>query len=106
MHAACGVQDTENLSMMIRFFRMGRALLAVLPLFAFWLPGTAAGLTFHEALRLADQHAPSLNTEAARVQAVRSEAIVAGELPDRNCCLAYRACPSRGPSAGASTTMA
>ena len=75
--------------MMIRFFRMGRALPAVLPLFVFWLPGTAAGLTFDEALRLAGQHAPSLSAEAAR-----------------NCCLAYRACPSRAPSAGASTTMA
>ncbi len=67
--------------MMIRFFRMGRALPAVLPLFAFWLPGTAAGLTFHEALRLAGQHAPSLSAEAARVQAVRSEAIAVGHAP-------------------------
>ena len=53
--AAC--RTPRNLSMMIRFFRMGRALPAVLPLFVFWLPGTAAGLTFDEALRLAGQHA-------------------------------------------------
>ncbi len=83
--------------MMMRFFRMGRALLAVLPLFAFWLPGTAAGLTFHEALRLADQHAPSLNAEAARVQAVRSEAIVAGELPDPKLLLGVQSLPIEGP---------
>ena len=82
--------------MMIRFFRMGRALLAVLPLFAFWLPGTATGLTFDEALRLADQHAPSLNAEAARVQAVRSEAIAAGELPDPKLLLGVQSLPIEG----------
>ncbi len=82
--------------MMIRFFRMGRALPAVLPLFAFWLPGTAAGLTFHEALRLAGQHAPSLSAEAARVQAVRSEAIAAGELPDPKLLLGVQSLPIEG----------
>jgi len=82
--------------MMIRFFRMGRALPAVLPLFAFWLPGTAAGLTFHEALRLAGQHAPSLSAEAARVQAVRSEAVAAGELPDPKLLLGVQSLPIEG----------
>jgi outer membrane protein TolC len=45
-------------------------------------PGTASALSLDEALRLAEREAPSLAAQAASLQAARSAAVPAGELPD------------------------
>jgi outer membrane protein TolC len=46
------------------------------------LPSFAATLTLDEALRLAENNAPSLAAQDAKIQAASSAAIPAGELPD------------------------
>ena len=60
------------------------------------LPGLANALTFDDALRLAEQQAPSLQAEAAKLQAARSDAIPAGELPDPKLLLGVQSVPIEG----------
>ncbi|MBE7377152.1 TolC family protein [Pseudomonas lopnurensis] len=82
--------------MMSRFIRKIRSLAAVFCTCALALPGAALGLTFDDALRLAQQQAPSLRAEASRLQAARSEASAAGELPDPKLLLGLQSVPIEG----------
>jgi outer membrane protein TolC len=61
------------------------------------LPSVAAPLTLDEALRLAENNAPSLTAQAARLQAASSAAIPAGELPDPKLKLGVENYPIGGP---------
>ncbi|MCU1748438.1 TolC family protein [Pseudomonas sp. 6D_7.1_Bac1] len=60
----------------------------------------AAPLTLDEALRLAENNAPTLNAEAARLQAATADAIPAGELPDPKLLLGVQNYPISGPNRG------
>lgn len=64
------------------------------------LPCVAAPLTLDEALRLADHNAPSLTAQAEKLQAARSAAIPAGELPDPKLLLGVQNFPVGGPDRG------
>ncbi|KQN42160.1 MULTISPECIES: TolC family protein [unclassified Pseudomonas] len=64
------------------------------------LPSLAAPLTLDEALRLAENNAPSLTAQAAKQQAARSAAIPAGELPDPKLLLGVQNYPISGPEGG------
>ncbi|MDT4818375.1 Outer membrane efflux protein [compost metagenome] len=61
------------------------------------LPGLAADLTLDEALRLAEENAPSLTAQASKLQAASSAAIPAGELPDPKLLLGVQNYPVGGP---------
>lgn len=61
------------------------------------LPSQAASLTLAEALRLAEDNAPSLAAEQAKLQAASSAAIPAGELPDPQLRLGVQNYPVGGP---------
>jgi cobalt-zinc-cadmium efflux system outer membrane protein len=61
------------------------------------LPSLAEPLTFAEALRLAEDHAPSLSAQAAKLQAANNAAIPAGELPDPKLLLGVQNYPVGGP---------
>ncbi|MFU4581437.1 TolC family protein [Pseudomonas aeruginosa] len=61
------------------------------------LPSQAADLTLEEALRLADDNAPSLAAQSAKLQAASSSAIPAGELPDPKLLLGVQNYPVGGP---------
>lgn len=61
------------------------------------LPSLATPLTFDEALRMAEDHAPSLRAQAAKLQAATSAAIPAGELPDPKLLLGVQNYPIGGP---------
>lgn len=61
------------------------------------LPSHAADLTFDEALRLAEDNAPSLTAQTAKLQAATSAAIPAGELPDPKLLLGVQNYPIGGP---------
>ncbi|WP_137889015.1 TolC family protein [Pseudomonas sp. 2FE] len=61
------------------------------------LPSLAAPLTLDEALRLSEDHAPSLTAQAAKLQAASSAAIPAGELPDPKLLLGVQNYPVGGP---------
>ncbi|SEF02351.1 TolC family protein [Pseudomonas migulae] len=61
------------------------------------LPSVAAPLTLDEALRLAENNAPSLTAQAAKLQAASSAAIPAGELPDPKLLLGVQNFPIGGP---------
>ncbi|MGH8354370.1 MAG: TolC family protein [Pseudomonas sp.] len=61
------------------------------------LPSQAAPLTLDEALRLAEDNAPSLTAQAAKLQAASSTAIPAGELPDPKLLLGVQNYPVGGP---------
>jgi len=61
------------------------------------LPSLAAPLTLDEALRLAENNAPSLTAQAAKLQAASSAAIPAGELPDPKLKLGVQNYPIGGP---------
>jgi len=61
------------------------------------LPSFAAALTLDEALRLAENNAPSLTAQDARIQAASSAAIPAGELPDPKLLLGVQNYPIGGP---------
>lgn len=63
-------------------YRTGLPLVAALAATVAALPSSAAPLTLDEALRLAENSAPSLMAQAAKQQAAISAAIPAGELPD------------------------
>ncbi|MCW3148186.1 TolC family protein [Stutzerimonas stutzeri] len=60
------------------------------------LPAAASALSFDEALALAQQQAPSLQAEAAKLQAARSDAVPAGELPDPKLLLGVQNVPIEG----------
>jgi cobalt-zinc-cadmium efflux system outer membrane protein len=61
------------------------------------LPSLAAPLTLDEALRLAEDNAPSLTAQTAKLQAATSAAIPAGELPDPKLLLGVQNYPIGGP---------
>lgn len=61
------------------------------------LPSHAAALTLDEALRLAENNAPSLSAQTAKLQAASSAAIPAGELPDPKLLLGVQNYPVGGP---------
>jgi outer membrane protein TolC len=61
------------------------------------LPNLAAPLTLDEALRLAENNAPSLMAQTAKLQAASSAAIPAGELPDPKLLLGVQNYPIGGP---------
>ena len=69
---------------------------AALIIGAFSFPGFVSALTLEEALSLAEQRAPSLVAQAASVQAARSAAIPAGELPDPKLRLGLQNVPIEG----------
>lgn len=60
------------------------------------LPAAANGLSFDDALQAAQQQAPSLQAEAAKLQAARSDAVPAGELPDPKLLLGVQSVPIEG----------
>ncbi len=80
--------------------RTGWPLAAALSASVLALPCVAAPLTLDEALRLADSNAPSLTAEAEKLQAARSAAIPAGELPDPKLLLGVQNFPVGGPDRG------
>jgi len=61
------------------------------------LPSSAAALTLDEALRLAENNAPSLTAQDAKIHAASSAAIPAGELPDPKLLLGVQNYPVGGP---------
>ncbi|WP_181297124.1 TolC family protein [Pseudomonas sp. Q2-TVG4-2] len=63
---------------------------------AFGLPGSAFALTLEQALSLAEQEAPSLDAQRANLEAARSAAIPAGELPDPKLKLGLQNVPIEG----------
>jgi len=73
-----------------------RPVAALAGIYAFAWPVAATGLTFDDALSLAQQQAPSLRAEASRLNAARSEAIAAGELPDPKLLLGVQNLPVEG----------
>ncbi|WP_160109020.1 TolC family protein [Pseudomonas izuensis] len=81
-------------------FRTGWPLAAALVASVLALPCVAAPLTLDEALRLADDNAPSLIAQANKLQAARSAAIPAGELPDPKLLLGVQNFPVGGPDRG------
>jgi outer membrane protein TolC len=90
-----GIQD-----MKLMCFRTGWPLAAALAASVLALPCVAAPLTLDEALRLADNNAPSLTAQAEKLQAARSAAIPAGELPDPKLLLGVQNFPVGGPDRG------
>src|SRR5689334_23116228 len=81
-------------------FRTRWPLAAALAASVLALPCVAAPLTLDEALRLADDNAPSLTAQAEKLQAARSAAIPAGELPDPKLVLGVQNFPVGGPDRG------
>ena len=71
---------------------------AALIMVALSFPGIASALTLEQALNLAEQDAPSLDAQAANLQAARSAAIPAGELPDPKLKLGLQNLPIEGDS--------
>ncbi len=61
------------------------------------MPSLAAALTLDEALQLAENNAPSLTAQDAKIQAASSAAIPAGELPDPKLLLGVQNYPIGGP---------
>lgn len=60
------------------------------------LPSLAAPLSFDEALRLSEANAPSLTAQTTKLQAAKSAAIPAGELPDPRLVLGLQNYPIGG----------
>lgn len=84
---------------MSNFFPLpGRLATGVLATALLSLP--AAALTLDEALRQAERGAPSLAAQAAQVEAARSSAIPAGELPDPKLLLGLQNVPIEGDNRG------
>ena len=71
---------------------------AALIIGALSFPELASALTLEQALSLAEQDAPSLDAQAANLQAARSAAIPAGELPDPKLRLGLQNVPIEGDS--------
>lgn len=63
-------------------------------------PALASALTLDDALRLAQNNAPSLAAESARLQAATQAAIPAGELPDPKLVVGLQNFPIGGPNRG------
>ncbi|MGU9816331.1 TolC family protein [Pseudomonas sp. LF135] len=63
-------------------------------------PALASALTLDDALRLAQNNAPSLSAESARLQAATQAAIPAGELPDPKLLVGLQNFPVGGPNRG------
>lgn len=63
-------------------------------------PALAHALTLDDALRLAQNNAPSLNAEAAKLRAATQTAIPAGELPDPKLVVGLQNFPIGGPNRG------
>ncbi|MGY2337800.1 TolC family protein [Pseudomonas sp. SDO5532_S415] len=61
------------------------------------LPSLAGALTLDEALRLAENNAPSLTAQDAKIQAASNAAIPSGELPDPKLLLGVQNYPVGGP---------
>ena len=76
---------------------IGWSLVAGLAVSVLALPSLAGGLTLDEALRLAENNAPSLTAQDAKIQAASSAAIPAGELPDPKLLLGVQNYPVGGP---------
>ncbi|AJO78184.1 TolC family protein [Pseudomonas sp. MRSN 12121] len=64
------------------------------------LPSPAGALTLDEALRLAENNAPSLSAQDAKIRAASNAAIPAGELPDPKLLLGLQNFPVGGPDRG------
>ncbi|WP_242443210.1 TolC family protein [Pseudomonas sp. LFM046] len=62
----------------------------------FALPGHGASLTLDDALQLAERNAPSLSAQTAKLDAAKSAAIPAGELPDPKLALGLQNVPIEG----------
>ena len=75
----------------------GWSLVAGLAASVLALPSLAAALTLDEALQLAENNAPSLTAQDAKIQAASSAAIPAGELPDPKLLLGVQNYPDGGP---------
>lgn len=75
----------------------GWSLVAGLAASVLALPSFAAALTLDEALRLAENNAPSLTAQDAKIQAASSAAIPAGELPDPKLLAGVQNYPIGGP---------
>ena len=75
----------------------GWSLVAGLAASVLALPSLAAPLTLDEALRLAENNAPSLTAQDAKIRAASSAAIPAGELPDPKLLLGVQNYPIGGP---------
>ena len=75
----------------------GWSLVAGLAASVLALPSLAAALTLDEALQLAENNAPSLTAQDAKIQAASSTAIPAGELPDPKLLLGVQNYPIGGP---------
>ncbi|WP_447891273.1 TolC family protein [Pseudomonas hormoni] len=78
-------------------FCTGWSLVAGLAASILALPSLAAALTLDEALQLAENNAPSLTAQDAKIQAASSAAIPAGELPDPKLLLGVQNYPIGGP---------
>ena len=76
---------------------IGWSLVAGLAASVLALPSFAAALTLDEALRLAENNAPSLAAQDAKIQAASSAAIPAGELPDPKLLAGVQNYPIDGP---------
>ena len=77
-------------------FCTGWSLVAGLAASVLALPSLAGALTLDEALRLAENNAPSLTAQDAKIQAATSAAIPAGELPDPKLLLGLQNYPIGG----------
>lgn len=75
----------------------GWSLVAGLAASVLALPSLAAALTLDKALQLAENNAPSLTAQDAKIQAASSAAIPAGELPDPKLLLGVQNYPIGGP---------
>ena len=75
----------------------GGPVLAALAASVLALPSLAAPLALDEALRLAENNAPSLMAQTAKLRASNSAAIPAGELPDPKLLLGVQNYPIGGP---------
>ncbi|MGV6475568.1 TolC family protein [Azotobacter vinelandii] len=77
-------------------YRPGWPMPAALGAVLIALPGQGAALSLEEALQLAERNAPSLSAQAAKLEAARSAAIPAGELPDPKLALGVQNLPIEG----------
>ncbi|MDH4563862.1 TolC family protein [Pseudomonas sp. BN411] len=69
---------------------------AALAMMLLALPVQAASLSLDDALQLAERNAPSLSAQAAKLDAAKSAAIPAGELPDPKLALGLQNVPVEG----------
>ncbi|UTW07538.1 TolC family protein [Pseudomonas benzenivorans] len=83
--------------------RSRRARHAVLTACLLAMPTWAAALSLDEALQLAEQQAPSLAAQLHGIDAARSAAIPAGELPDPKLLLGLQNVPAEGSDRGSLT---